>query len=79
MYDEYVNASKGKTPVKGRGKQGDGKGGKTKCGVSHVMSIGSQAVALKDTVVPSIIHGDSRADVRSAAPLVTILLNVLVQ
>ena len=30
MYDEYIYASKGKVSVKGKGKQGDGKGGKTK-------------------------------------------------
>ena len=30
MYDEYINASKGKVPAKGKGKQGDGKGGKSK-------------------------------------------------
>ena len=30
MYDEYINASKGKIPAKGKGKQGDGKGGKSK-------------------------------------------------
>ena len=30
MYDEYINANKGKIPVKGKGKQGDGKGGKSK-------------------------------------------------
>ena len=30
MYDEYINACKGKVPVKGKGKQGDGKGGKSK-------------------------------------------------
>ena len=30
MYVEYINASKGKVPVKGKGKQGDGKGGKSK-------------------------------------------------
>ena len=48
-------------------------------GVQHVMSIGSQAVAHKDIIVPSIIHGDSQADVQSAAPLVTILVNALVQ
>ena len=29
MYDEYVNASKGKVPSKGKGKGGDGKGGKS--------------------------------------------------
>ena len=29
MYDEYINASKGKIPVKGKGKQGDGKGSKS--------------------------------------------------
>ena len=28
-YDEYINASQGKIPVKGKGKQGDGKGGKS--------------------------------------------------
>ena len=30
MYDEYINARKGKVPVKGKGKQGDGKGGKSR-------------------------------------------------
>ena len=25
MYDEYINASKGKVPVKGKGKQGEGR------------------------------------------------------
>ena len=30
MYDEYINASKGKVPVKGKGKQGEGKGAKSK-------------------------------------------------
>ena len=30
MYDEYINASKGKIPVKGKGRQGDGKGLKSK-------------------------------------------------
>ena len=30
MYDEYINASKGKVPVKGKDKQEDGKGGKSK-------------------------------------------------
>ena len=29
MCDEYINASKGKVPVKGQGKQGDGQGGKS--------------------------------------------------
>ena len=43
------------------------------------MSIGSQAVAHKDTIVPSIIQGDSHVDVQSAAPLANILLNVLIQ
>ena len=31
MYDEYINASKGKVPSKGKGKGGDGKGGKSNC------------------------------------------------
>ena len=30
MYDEYINASKAKVPAKGKGKQGDGKGLKSK-------------------------------------------------
>ena len=30
IYDEYINASKGKVPAKGKGKQGDGKGSKSK-------------------------------------------------
>ena len=30
MYDEYINASKGKVPVKGNGKRGDSNGGKSK-------------------------------------------------
>ena len=48
-------------------------------GVQHVMNIGSQVVAHKDTIVPSIIQGDSWPGVQSAALLVTILLNALVQ
>ena len=36
MCDQYINASKGKLPVKGKGKQGDGK--------AESLSIGSQAV-----------------------------------
>ena len=34
MYDEYINASKGKAPVKGKGKQGDGKGGNSNLALS---------------------------------------------
>ena len=30
MYEEYINASKGKVPAKGKGKQSDGKGAKSK-------------------------------------------------
>ena len=30
MYDEHINASKGKVPTKGKGKQSDGKGGKAR-------------------------------------------------
>ena len=30
MYEDYVNASKGRVPAKGKGKQGDGKGAKSK-------------------------------------------------
>ena len=30
MYDEYINASKGKVPAKGKGKQSDGKGTKSR-------------------------------------------------
>ena len=48
-------------------------------GVQHVMIIGSQAVAHKDTIVPSTIHEDSQVDVQSAAPLAIILLNAVVQ
>ena len=80
MYDEYINASKGKAPVKGKGKQqGDGEKAESLNGVQHVMSIGSQAVAHKGTAVPSIIQGDSQAGVQSAAQLVIILLNALVR
>ena len=43
------------------------------------MSIGNQAVAHKDTIVLSIIQGDSQAGVQSAALLVIIHLNALVQ
>ena len=48
-------------------------------GVQHVMSIRNHAVARKYIIVPSIIHEGSQADVQSAALLVTILLNALVQ
>ena len=30
MYDEYINASKGKVPMEGKGKESDGKGGKSR-------------------------------------------------
>ena len=48
-------------------------------GVRHVTNTKSQAAAHEDTIVPSIIQGDNRADVQSAALLVIILLNALVQ
>ena len=41
MYDECINASKGKVPAKGKRKQGDGKG-ENQDGVQPVMSTGSQ-------------------------------------
>ena len=78
MYDEYINASKGKVRVKGKGNKEMVKA-ESLNGVQHVMSIGSQAVAHKDITVPSIIHEDSQVDVQSAAPLVILLLNVLIQ
>ena len=48
-------------------------------GVQHVTNIGSQAVAHKDIIDPSIIQGDSWADVQSVALLVIIHLNAHVQ
>ena len=68
MYDEYINASKGKVSAKGKGKQGEGKGGKSN-GVPHVRNTGSQAVAHKGTIVQSIIQGDSQAGVQFVALL----------
>ena len=35
MYEEYITASKGKVPAKGKGKQGDGKGAKS--GVDYMI------------------------------------------
>ena len=63
MYDEYINASKGKVPTKGKGKQRDGKVN-SRSGDQHAMIIGSQAVAHKVIIVQSIIQGDSQVDVR---------------
>ena len=48
-------------------------------GAQHVKNTGSQAVAHKDTIVQSIIQGDSQAGVQSVALLVTTLLNAHVQ
>ena len=82
MYDEYINASKGKVPAKGKGKQGEGKASEKVVslnGAQHVKNIGSQAGAHKDTVVQSIIQGGRQADVQSVALPVTILLNAHVQ
>ena len=74
MCDEYVNASKGKVPSKGKGKAGDGP-----IGAHLVTNSGSQAVAHKDTIVQSIIQGDSQADAQSVAQPATILLSAHVQ
>ena len=48
-------------------------------GVQLVTNSGNQAVAHKDTIVQSIIQGESRADVQSVAQPATILLNAHVQ
>ena len=47
--------------------------------VQLVTNTGNQAVAHKDTIVQSIIQGDSRADVQSVAQPGTIFLNAHVQ
>ena len=78
MYDEYVNASKGKVPSKGKGKGGDGKVA-SPIGVHLARNSGNQAVAHKDIIVRSIIQGDSQADVQSVARQATILLNAHTQ
>ena len=44
-----------------------------------VMNSGNLAVAHKDTIVQSIVQGDSQADVQSVAQPATILLNAHVQ
>ena len=72
------NASKGKVPLKGKGKQESGKA-ENQDGVQHVMSAGSQQDALKGIIVPSIVQEDSQADVQSAAQLVILPLSALVQ
>ena len=64
MYDEYINASKGKVLAKGKGKQ---------------KTIGSQEGALRVTIVLTFIQGSSRADVQSADRLVILPHSVLVQ
>ena len=69
---------KGKIPVKGNGKQGDGKGGKSNWRAPCDDS-GSPAVAHKDTIVQSIIQDDNQVDVQSVALLVNIHLNAHVQ
>ena len=48
-------------------------------GVQLVMNTGRQQDALKDIIVPSIIQEDSQADVQSAARLVILPLNAVVQ
>ena len=78
MYDDYINASKGKIHSKGKGKGGSGKGGKSSwrapCNEDWKPDGCSQ-----DTSVRSIIQRDSQDDVQSVALLVTILLKAHVQ
>ena len=78
MYDEYINASKGKASTKGKGKHNDGKVASLN-NVHLVMIIGSQEVAHRATSVLSIIQGSSQADVQSAARLVILHHSVTVQ
>ena len=72
MYDEYIKASKGKVPVKGKGKQGDGKGGKSKWRAACDEYWKPGGCSQGHNCPPSIIQGDSQAGVQSAALLVTI-------
>ena len=78
MYDEYVNASKGKVPSKGKGKGGDGKGGKSNW-QAPCDEFRRPGVAHKVTTVESITQGDSQADVQSVARHATIPLNAHAQ
>ena len=80
MYDEHVNASKGKVPVKGKGKQGDGKGGKSewRSACEEYWKPGGCSQG-HNCPRRGIIQGDSEAGVQSVALLVTILLNAHVQ
>ena len=81
MYDEYVNASKGKVPSKGKAKEEMAKVA-SRTGVHLATNSGNQMVAHKDINVPSIIQGDSQADVQSAAlpaTTVTTPLNAHIQ
>ena len=78
MYDEYVNASRGKVPLTGKAKEAMVKV-ESLIGVHLVMNSGNQAVAHKDTIVRSIIQGDIQEDVQSVARRVTIHLNAHVQ
>ena len=81
MYDEYINASKGKIPVKGKGKQGDGKGGKSNWRAAcEDYTIGSQAVVLTRTSLSKVSSKTtSQADVLSVALLATTRLSAHIQ
>ena len=78
IYDEYVNASKGKVPSKKKPKEEMVKV-ESPIGEHLAMNSGNQMVARTETIVRSTIQGDSQADVQSVAQHATIPLNAQVQ
>ena len=80
MYDEYINASKGKVPAKAKAKASNAKAKvNSLSGDQHAMTIGSQAVAHKAITVQSIIQDDNQVDVQYAVLPNMPLHSVLVQ
>ena len=78
MYDEYINASKGKCLQRGRASKVMERVPSPN-GNLHAKIIGSQAVAHKAIIVQGIIRGDSQADAQSVALLSMSPLSALAQ
>ena len=78
MYEEYINASKGKCLLRERASKVMERV-PNPSGNLHAKIIGSQAIAHKAIIVQGIIHGNNQADAQSAALLSMSPLSVLVQ
>ena len=77
-HDEYINVSKGKVQQKGKGRGGEGKGGKQNWHLpsnDYWKASGSLKIASMVTIAQDIIPDDNQEDVRFVDLLDTKLLN----